>query len=129
MNAARSHTISLAVLASAATMALTVPAEAAPGDRPGALSGPVSVDANVHWWIEDLAISAHGRYVLFYGNQVLQDPFGEVPRLFVRDRLTATTELGSGGDGGRAAGSYEGGMSEDGRYVVFTAFGDNVVRG
>ena len=68
------------------------------------------------------AISSNGRYVAFYGlspTLVVGDTSGQ--DVFVRDRLTGTTERVSVATGGTQGNgnSYEPAISADGRYVAF----------
>jgi len=79
------------------------------------------------------AISADGRYVAFYGtstNLVAGDTNGSSD-VFVRDRLTGTTErvsVDSAGVQGNAA-SDGGRITPDGRYVTFRSSAANLVPG
>jgi len=79
------------------------------------------------------AISDDGRFVAYYSeasNLVADDTNGKGD-LFVRDRLTGTTERVSIGDDESEANwrsSLEG-ISGDGRYVAFSSFASNLVPG
>jgi Tol biopolymer transport system component len=77
------------------------------------------------------AISAHGRYVAFQSeasNLVARDTNGQ-PDVFVRDRLTGTTErvsvASNGGQGSGDSGFPT--ISADGRYVAFYSSASNLV--
>ena len=79
------------------------------------------------------ALSADGRFVAFNSaasNLVAGDTNG-VEDVFVRDRQTATTERVSVDSGGGQANgaSFLGGMSADGRFVVFASTASNLVPG
>jgi Tol biopolymer transport system component len=79
------------------------------------------------------AISADGRYVVFYsaaGNLVVGDSNG-VYDVFLRDRQTGTTErvsVATGGAQGNGA-SVNPVVSSDGRYVAFSSSATNLVAG
>jgi hypothetical protein len=98
----------------------------------------VSVDsscaqANNVSGIYRVSVSAHGRYVAFASQATNLVPgdtngFGDV---FVRDRLSGTTErvsLDSGGAQGNSA-SYDPSISADGRFVAFVSDAINLVPG
>lgn len=82
-----------------------------------------------------LAISADGRYVAFSSQAPLMVPDDTNGALdvFVRDRTTGQTErvsLGAGTTQGNSRSGYDGvGLSDDGRYVTFSSFADNLVAG
>jgi Tol biopolymer transport system component len=76
-------------------------------------------------------VSTDGRYVLFWSdayNLVSHDTNGELD-LFVRDRLTGTTERVDVASDGRQAslGNGDGAISGDGRYVMFSSDSPNLV--
>src|SRR5205823_3306605 len=79
------------------------------------------------------AISPDGRYVAFDSeatNLVASDTNG-FPDVFVRDRLTGTTERVSVASGGAQGNSSSGrpAISADGRYVAFESAASNLVAG
>lgn len=78
-------------------------------------------------------ISQDGRYIVFNSqasNLVLNStPFPGTNRLFVRDRLTNSTELVSQSTSGAASYGENGRISEDGRYIVFSSFASDLVSG
>jgi WD40-like Beta Propeller Repeat len=83
--------------------------------------------------LDQAAISADGRYVAFASwasNLAAGDTNGTLD-VFVHDRQTATTELISVATGGEQAndGSYQPGISADGRHVTFTSFASNLIPG
>ncbi|WP_232629100.1 hypothetical protein [Methylobacterium sp. Leaf118] len=78
-------------------------------------------------------LSDNGRYVVFEslaGNLLANDTNGQVD-VFLRDMATGTTKLVSANAGGVIgnAGSYNAGISADGRYVVFESEATNLVAG
>lgn len=82
---------------------------------------------------ETPAISADGRYVVFRSeaSNLVEGDTNGVEDVFVRDRQTGVTELVSvASDGtqgnGRSQNSY-GSISDDGRFVAFTSYSDNLV--
>lgn len=79
------------------------------------------------------SLTPDGRFVVFlgYGSTLVANDFNGVPDVFVRDRLLATTELvsvASSGIQGNMS-SLGGGLSPDGRFVVFNSYADNLVAG
>jgi hypothetical protein len=80
-------------------------------------------------------ISADGRYVLFnsYESNVAQGVTNTNPniaQIYLRDRQNATTELISGDNGVIGNGfSSIAGISDDGRYVVYTTNAENLIPG
>jgi Tol biopolymer transport system component len=77
------------------------------------------------------SISANGRYVAFYSeatNLVANDPNG-FGNIFVRDRLSGTTETVNVNSAGNLANreSSEPSISSDGRYVAFSSWATNLV--
>jgi Tol biopolymer transport system component len=79
----------------------------------------------------DAGMSADGRYVAFWSaasNLVPNDTNG-VPDVFVRDRLTGTTQrISVASNGGEADGeSRDPSISADGRYVAFWSHATNLV--
>jgi TolB protein len=79
------------------------------------------------------AISADGRYVTFASDasNLVRGDTNNVGDVFVRDQSADTTSRVSLSTGGGQAnsGSASGGMSVDGRHVVFTSEASNLVRG
>jgi uncharacterized repeat protein (TIGR01451 family) len=85
------------------------------------------------------SISAHGRYVAFasHADNLVPEDTNVAVDVFVRDRLTGTTERVSvsdserQGDGDSGILNLLGGpsISEDGRYVAFASESTNLVRG
>jgi hypothetical protein len=79
------------------------------------------------------ALSADGRFVAFSSGATNFAPAGtdtnQNQDVFVRDRLTGTTELISVGLDGKAAEGTDPSISTDGRFVTFTSFGDTLVPG
>jgi Tol biopolymer transport system component len=79
------------------------------------------------------ALSADGRFVAFSSGATNFAPAGtdtnQNQDVFVRDRLTGTTELISVGLDGKAAQGTDPSISTDGRFVAFTSFGDTLVPG
>jgi hypothetical protein len=79
-------------------------------------------------------ISADGRYVVFTSEtEDLEDPTGNHEpgneTVYVRDLIAGTTVAGdSGGEPGALAdeGSFEGAISRDGRYLLFTSWSTNL---
>src|SRR5260221_2148307 len=78
-------------------------------------------------------VSSDGRFVAFVSlatNLVPGDTNGKAD-VFVRDRLTGTTERvsvdSSGAEGDEHSGSSGAGISADGRFVVFDSLADNLV--
>jgi TolB protein len=78
------------------------------------------------------AISADGRYVTFASDasNLVRGDTNNVGDIFVRDQWTNSTSRVSLSTGGGQAnsGSASGGMSVDGRHVVFTSEASNLVR-
>lgn len=82
---------------------------------------------------EDGVISASGRYVAFMSyasNLVASDGNGQLD-VFVRDRISATTERVSVGTGGVEGNNESAGpdISDDGRFVAFYSSASNLVPG
>jgi Tol biopolymer transport system component len=79
------------------------------------------------------AISADGRYVTFSSgaNNLVPDGTSEWSDVLLHDRVTGeTTRVSTSIGGGDArGGSSAGGLSADGRYVVFSSGADNLVPG
>ncbi|MFO1047302.1 MAG: hypothetical protein U1E52_05305 [Geminicoccaceae bacterium] len=92
--------------------------------------GPGGVEADGDSEFAD--ISSNGRFILFVseaGNLVANDTNGAAD-LFLRDRKTGSlrrVSLGQRGQGN--AGSNAGGISDNGRYVVFASSADDLVPG
>ena len=85
-------------------------------------SGAQSVGLN-----EGTSISADGRYVAFtsFDNNLVSGDAGNTDDVFVRDRLTGTTELASLASDGTRRGNYNRGgtISADGRLIAFYSSG------
>ena len=84
---------------------------------------------------EGPAISANGRFVAFHSDaQNLApegDPFQFTNQIYVRDRAAGTTEIisiNSAGEAGNSL-SIRPDISDDGRFVVFSSFAENLVPG
>ena len=81
------------------------------------------------------AISSDGRYVSFasHADNLVSGDTNGASDVFVRDRVSGTTERVSVGVGGQANGEETGtsgtDISDDGRYVVFESDADNLVGG
>ena len=95
------------------------------------ISSPGEVNASS----KDTSISDNGRYVAFSSsatNLVSGDTNGSSD-IFVRDRVTGTTERvsvasdGAEANGGNYNGSFETSISGDGRYVAFISEANNLV--
>jgi Tol biopolymer transport system component len=105
-------------------------------DRLAGTTELVSLDpsgAQANGGIACSSISADGRYVVFHGsasNLVAGDTNASLD-VFVRDRLTGTTERvsvdSSGAQGNKD--SYGGPISPDGRYAAFSSAASNLVPG
>ena len=117
---------------SAAAIALGAPIPAsAHGITERVSVGPGGVQGNVLSY--GVAISAGGRFVAFQSNATTLVP-GKTNRaydVFVRDRLSGTTErvsLGPGGVQGDGD-SYGAAISADGRFVAFSSEATNLAKG
>jgi len=81
----------------------------------------------------DAAISANGRYVVFYSyaSNLVANDTNDVADIFVRDRQTGTTKRISVGTNRTEANdiSLSPSISADGRYVVFSSLASNLVSG
>jgi len=93
--------------------------DVSPGGKPGDLGA----------W--GAFISADGRYIVFDSestNLVPGDNNG-LPDVFVRDRISGSTEFASFGAGGELGNgsSHSAGISADGRYVVFRSYATNLI--
>jgi hypothetical protein len=105
-------------------------------DRQLGLTECISVDSSgmpANATSELPSISADGRYVAFRSdatNLVVGDANGHSD-IFIRDRLTATTELVSVGASGVQANAdcWTPSMSADARYVAFESYATNLVGG
>lgn len=79
------------------------------------------------------SLSADGRYVAFasYANNLVDEDTGWHSDIFVRDRLSGTTERVSVGQNGNQGNftSSSASISADGRYVAFTSGASNLVTG
>lgn len=78
-------------------------------------------------------VSPDGRYVTFssLGTNLARGDSGGHAQVYLRDRATNTTRrvsVNSRGAAGNAA-SYGGAVSANGRYVAFSSYADNLVRG
>lgn len=131
----RNLTVGLAAMG--LMIALAGPASAYP--RPGRTER-VSVagdGAEANSWAGLPAVSADGRYVAFYSNasNLVPGDTNDVEDLFVRDRVTGTTERASVASDGSQADAQFGSMfgfpaiSADGRFAVFTSYASNLVPG
>jgi Tol biopolymer transport system component len=98
----------------------------------------VSVDSNGvpgNGSSDNPAISADGRYVAFwsYASNLVPGDTNQYGDVFVRDRLSSTTERvsvdSSGVQGDGLSGFGEVAISADGRYVAFYSEADNLVPG
>jgi Tol biopolymer transport system component len=83
---------------------------------------------------EVAAISADDRYVAFhsYGINLVPGDTNAIADVFVRDRMTGTTERVSVSSGGAQAdvfGSFGPAISSDGRFVAFSSYATNLVAG
>jgi Tol biopolymer transport system component len=89
------------------------------------------VEANDNCWCG--SISANGRYADFYSGarSLVPGDTNDEPDVFLRDRLTGTTERISVSTAGEQANdiSSVGAMSPDGRYVAFRSLASNLVPG
>ncbi|MFI7209950.1 hypothetical protein ACIBP4_06715 [Micromonospora maritima] len=79
-------------------------------------------------------ISDDGRFVAFAStsDNLVPGDVNEATDIFVRDTLTGTTTLVSGGMGGQPAddwAEYTAAVSGNGRYVAFTSYASNLVPG
>jgi len=108
-------------------------------DRTARVTQRVSVNpsgAQTFYGGVDPSISADGRYVAFasQAGELVSPPIntGRVPHIFVRDMLTGAVEWVSVRPPGVAENlgtSYLPSISDDGRYVSFTSFGNYHVPG
>jgi len=119
----------LVVLVAIAPRLACSPASAAYTERVSVSSS--GAQGNSGSWIS--SISADGRFVAFYSgasNLVPGDTNG-VPDIFVRDRLTGTTERVSVSSAGEQGNGWSGGasISADGRFVAFYSWASNLVPG
>lgn len=86
-------------------------------------------------WLTGSTISLDGRYVVFFSaaTSLVQNDLNGTWDVFVRDRLSAVTELVSVDSNGVQANGLSGGygaaISADGRFVVFESMGNNLVLG
>lgn len=73
--------------------------------------------------------SADGRFVVFtsHGGNLSPADTNGIGDVYVRDRITGTTQLVSVGLGGNAVGGFAEDISADGRYVVFSSGAPDVV--
>ena len=96
--------------------------------QPTGTGGGTDNNGNAH----SPVISADGRYVAFNSgaDNLSQTDNDAVQNVFVRDTLTNVTSLVSQPTGGGAnlnnGASYVGGISADGRYVLFGSLSDNM---
>ncbi len=108
-------------------------------DRQSGTTERVSVDSggaqgNNYSGYYGISISADGRFVAFHSdatNLVAGDTNG-FSDVFVRDRLSGTTErvsVDSGGAQGINGGSSSASISADGRFVAFDSYATNLVSG
>jgi hypothetical protein len=83
---------------------------------------------------ESASISGDGRYIVYtsYATNLVANILNSVPNVFMYDTLNKITTLISEssndtpGDSGSGCG-YVNGISDDGRYVIFTSYADNLV--
>ena len=81
-----------------------------------------------------VSLSADGRYVAFFScaNNLVPGDNNGMGDIFVRDRLTGTTErvsVASDGTQGNDDSYYNISLSADGRYIAFTSYASNLVPG
>ncbi|WP_328999088.1 hypothetical protein OHA18_32160 [Kribbella sp. NBC_00709] len=131
--------LAAAVVAAVSGGAVSVPAVA--GDRRGdsielvsATPAGIGGDGESAAGTENgLAVSAHGRYVVFssYASNLVAGDTNNQRDVFVRDVVTGRTALASGGAGGVPGNgeSREPSISADGRYVAFNSSASNLVVG
>jgi Tol biopolymer transport system component len=78
-------------------------------------------------------VSDDGRYVIFgsFANNLVANDTNGFDDVFVRDRVAATTERVSVGDGEEEGNEHSlyGSISDDGRYVAFASAADTLVAG
>jgi len=82
---------------------------------------------------EGLAVSGDGRFIAFrsQANDLVAGDTNGVPDIFLRDRLNGTTERVSVDSSGVEANgecAYPS-LTDDGRFVIYTSFADNLVGG
>ena len=106
------------------------------GPSRGQVTTRVSVDSRGvqgNGQSDGVCISADGRYIAFtsYATDLVPGDTNGMPDVFVRDRRSGTTERVSVGTGGFQGNdeSWLGGMSADGRYVVFSSYSTNLFAG
>jgi Tol biopolymer transport system component len=79
------------------------------------------------------ALNADGRFVSFYSysRNLVANDVNKMPDVFLRDRVSGTTELISVDSNGVQAddGSFKSAISADGRFVAFDSFATNLVVG
>ena len=90
-------------------------------------------DSNLYSFLDGNALSANGRFVVFYSyasDLVINDTNG-VPDVFMRDRLNNTTTRISMAPGGIQANnsSFYNSISDDGARVAFISYANNLVSG
>ncbi len=89
--------------------------------------------AQSNGWSHDPSISADGRYVTYmsFASNLVPDDTGRAGDVFLYDRLTGTTErvseTRSGGEATDNSGEAE--ISANGRFVVYSSYASNLVRG
>ena len=102
-------------------------------ERDSVTSGGVQTDGIL--WIRDASdravISADGRFVSFVSGSANLPSGGIALEVYVHDRLTGRTMLGSTGAAGTAIDSYSSGgsLSADGRFLGFDSSSSNLVKG
>lgn len=94
--------------------------------------GPGGQEGNWSSW--NPIISQNGRFVIFYSyaSNLVPDDTNDWPDVFFYDRTVGMTERVSLGDNGEQAsdqGSSPAGVTNDGRYVLFTSYASNLVAG
>ncbi len=123
------------VVAPAAPLPEAAPGEYTPGDYSPDAAAPQRIPPSVLGDSGDeseaASVSADGRYIAFYSwaDNLVVDDLDGFPDVFVYDRQTGLTELVSqASDGSRPWGYfYEPSISDDGRYVAFYGYSDELV--
>jgi Tol biopolymer transport system component len=120
----------IALVITAGVLLAAVPTAAATPELSRVSVSSAGVQANRYSF--ETSISADGRYVAFgsTASNLVAGDRNAVSDVFLRDRVTGTTErisVGSGGEPNRA--SFESSVSSDGRSVAFTSDASNLVPG
>src|SRR5205823_12471345 len=113
------------------TVAVCSPGQFGPTERVNVSSA--GVEANNGSANYQVAISANGRYVAFasFATNLVPIQNEGISHIYVRDRVTGTTErvsVSSSGAEGDSS-SVKPSISADGRFVAFESFADNLVEG